>query len=179
MMQLGTLDKGKYKTYISAQFHYAPRGDKNRVYPTMLHCRSATKRWRKYLEKKKRRTGDVMPRTLEYEKGLSTNRIEAVFMQGAWDLEGYLHNGFREDEAIKAFEPLFDPAFVIASPGASLKLKDAPDYFGPRVKAVYEHIKKRRQALQDLRTLYGKCREEQGARWPGRFGLRAPELEDV
>lgn len=163
--------QGHYKVYLKAQFHYAPHRDREKVWPTMLYNHKATQKWKWYLEHKKRRLGGVIPGILDYEKDLSTNRLRSVFEQASWDLEGFIRGGFDEDEALRAFESAFDPLFILASTGACKRLEQNEDYYGPRVREVYAHLRLKTKALNRLRILYGETREEQHRNWRRRLAL--------
>ena len=171
MKKLKTLAGSAFKIYMEAQFHYAPNGDPRRVFPNMLYSDRAERNWRWYREKVERRVGKVHPKAAEYSKALSQDRIYAIFTQGAWDLEGFLTTGFTEDEVFRAFHGLFDPQFILASPGAVMRLKTDPGRFGPRVRAAFNNMQQANKPIEKLRTLYEQCRTEQRKLWGERVSL--------
>lgn len=179
MIGLDALEEGKYKTFLKAQFEYAPGSDPAQVWPNMLYSHRATRNWKWYLDKKARRLGGIIPGILDYEKSLSTNRTQSLFEQNAWDLEGYVRSGFTVHEAFHVFWSIFEPGFILASPGAAAQFEKDQDYFGPLVKELYPMVKGRTKALHKMRTLYGKCREQQQERWGKRLLVRRFQLEDV
>lgn len=180
MLALKALARGKYKTFIKAQFEYAPGKDPERVFPQMLYNHRATQKWQWYLDKKERRLGTVLDADLSYEKDLSTNRLKAFFEQGAWELEGLVRSGFTEEEALRAFEGLFDPSFILASPGAIGRLEKNEKHYGPRVRAAFNRFRaKLPKAIQRMRRLYGECRTGQEGQWDRRLAVRRLQLEDV